>query len=74
VRISKADREELLALSRSESMRDDAWKVAENRHDPLVIDGEVSADRVVEFLTQYNEFLNHPIKPFRPPIEDNMKL
>ena len=74
MRISEADRAELLALSRSGAMRDDAAKLAANRHNPLLVDGEVSADRVVDFLTQYNEFLNHPMKPFRPPIETNMKL
>ena len=74
MRISKVDREEMLALSRSQAMRDDAREVAERRHNPLLRDGVVSAQRVVEFLTQYNEFLNHPMKPFERPIEDNMKL
>jgi hypothetical protein len=74
VKISDADRAELLALSKSESMRDDLAHIAANRHNPLLVDGEVSVDRVIEFLTQYNEFLNHPIKPARPFLEHNMKL
>ena len=72
--LSEAEREELLALSKSESLRRDMAHVAATRHNPLMIDGEVSAERVVEFLTQYNEFLNHPFKPARPFIERNMKL
>lgn len=72
--INETDRAELLALSNSESMRKDAAHVATNRHNPLLIGGEVSVDRVMEFLTQYNEFLNHPIKPLRPFIELDMKL
>jgi len=74
MRLSEKDCEELLELSKSESMRRDMAHVAANRHNPLMVDGEVSAERVVEFLTQYNEFLNHPIKAARPFIERNMKL
>jgi hypothetical protein len=55
-------------------MRTDELTVAANRHNPFLVDGEVSADHVIDFLTQYNEFLNHPIKPLRPFIELNMKL
>ena len=72
--INTTDRAELLALSHSESMRKDEAKVAANRHNPFLVGGEVSTDRVLEFLTQYNEFLGHPIKPLRPFIELNMKL
>ncbi|HBG08139.1 MAG: hypothetical protein A2075_17810 [Geobacteraceae bacterium GWC2_58_44] len=72
--IDEAARAELLALSNSEAMRNDGAHVAANRHNPLLVDGEVSADRVMEFLTQYNDCLNHPIKPSRPFIETNMKL
>lgn len=72
--ISEKDKAELLALSRSESMRQDMMAVAANRHNPFILDGEFCLDRVVEFLTQYNEFLGHPIKPRRPFIEKNMKL
>lgn len=74
MRLSEEERAELLELSRSESLRKDMMTVAENRHNPFMVDGEVDVDRVVEFLTQYNEFLNHPRKPFRPFIEKNMKL
>ena len=55
-------------------MRKDEAKVAANRHNPFLVGGEVSTDRVLEFLTQYNEFLGHPVKPLRPFIELNMKL
>jgi hypothetical protein len=73
-RLTEEDRAEMLALSQSESLRSDARKVADGRHNPFMVNGEVNLERVVEFLTQYNEFLNHPVKPFRPWIEKNMKL
>lgn len=72
--ISEQDKAELVALSRSESMRQDMMIVAARRHNPFLVNGEICLERVVEFLTQYNELLNHPIKPFRAPIEKNMKL
>lgn len=72
--LSEKEREELLALSKSESLRRDMAHVAATRHNPIVVNGEVSPERVVEFLTQYNEFLNHPFKAPRPFIEKNMKL
>jgi hypothetical protein len=74
VKISETDRIELLTLSHSESLRQDEQRVAAHRHDPFLVEDEVNTDRVMEFLNQYNEFLNHPIKLSRPFIESNMKL
>jgi len=71
MRLSDAEREEFKALAASESLRADMAQVAALRHDPLVED---DAEAYIEFLTNYNEFLNHPIKPFQPFIEENMKL
>lgn len=39
-----------------------------------MVNGEVECDRVIEFLTQYNEFLGHPRKERTPFTERNMKL
>ncbi|HBA88752.1 MAG TPA: hypothetical protein DCZ75_12455 [Geobacter sp.] len=72
--LSEAEREELVALSKSESLRRDMAHVAATRHNPFMVNGEVDGERYIEFLTQYNEFLNHPFKPARPFIERNMKL
>lgn len=75
MRLSEEDRAELVELSRSQSLRDDMARVAATRHNPFLDEnGEVDADRVVDFLTQYNEFLNHAGKPRQPFIEKNMKL
>lgn len=75
MRLTDEERAELLELSHSQSLRDDMARVAATRHNPFVDEnGEVDADRVVDFLTQYNEFLNHAGKPRQPFIEKNMKL
>lgn len=74
MRLTETEREELIGMSQSEILRSDCERVADGRHNPFLLDGEINADRVVDFLTEYNEFFNHPIKPFTPPVEDNMKL
>jgi hypothetical protein len=67
-------KEELRACAVSESMRADADRLSATRHNPFIINGVVDCDRVVEFLTDYNEFLGHPKKPRRPFIEKEMNL
>lgn len=75
MRLSDEERAELLELARSQSLRDDMAKVAATRHNPFLDEnGEVDANRYVEFLTQYNELLGHARKPRQPFIEKNMKL
>ena len=71
------DREkaELKACAASESMRADSERLRATRHNPFIIEtGKTDCDRVMEFLTEYNEFLNHPCKPRRVFVEKNMKL
>uniref|UniRef100_C6E1Q3 Uncharacterized protein n=1 Tax=Geobacter sp. (strain M21) TaxID=443144 RepID=C6E1Q3_GEOSM len=74
MRLTDIERSELLALADSESLRKDMAHVAATRHNPFLVDGEVSPERVMEFLTQYNDFLNHQMRPPRPFLEKNMKL
>lgn len=75
MRLTDEERAELLELSRSQSLRDDMARVAAARHNPFIDEnGAVDTDRYLDFLTQYNEFLNHALKPRQPFIEKNMKL
>jgi hypothetical protein len=65
---------ELLRLAGDHSLRKDMEYIAAHRHNPVVIDGKVDLDRLIEFLTQYNEYLNHEPKPFKPIDNRGMKL
>jgi hypothetical protein len=65
---------EIRALAASETMRADSDRLRETRYTPFMVNEEVDRDRVIEFLTEYNEFLNHPLKPQRPFIEKDMRL
>ena len=65
---------ELLDLANSESMRRDMETIASRRHNPFVKDGEVDVEAYIEFVTGFNEFINHQPKPFKPMIDKNMRL
>jgi hypothetical protein len=41
---------------------------------PFVRNGVVDIDAYIEFVQQFNEFINHEPKPFRPMIEKDMRL
>lgn len=45
-----------------------------NKLNPTLIDGKVDMDKLVDFLTQYNEFINHNPRPFKKIIDKDMKL
>jgi hypothetical protein len=68
------EQEEFLRLSQSSSLKADMRYIAAHRHNPLLVDGTVDLDRLIAFLTEYNEFINHQPKPFKPMIDKVMKL
>ena len=72
--LSEQEKRELRDLARSPQMKEDLRKIAENRYDPFLVDGEVDMDRIVAFLTEYNSFIDHAPKPFRKIMDGNMRL
>jgi len=72
--LSEHEKEELLRLTGSSSLREDAEYLTSHRHNPMVIDGKVDMDRLLDFLTEFNEFINHKPKLFKPMIDRTMKL
>jgi hypothetical protein len=72
--IDAMEKEELLRLARSSSMKDDMQYLSAHRHNPLVHDGEVNLDRLLDFLNGFNEFINHEPRPFRPMLDRDMRL
>jgi hypothetical protein len=73
-KLSEAEKKVLLELAESASLREDMRKLAEHRHNPVLVDGVVDMDRLIDFLTDYNAFINHQPKPFRKMVEKEMKL
>jgi len=74
MKISKSSAKEFKKLSKSSSLRTDMEIVASQRHNPFIKNGKVDVDAYIEFVTQYNEFINHKPKPFKPMIDRVIKL
>ena len=72
--LSIKEKEELVALAQSHSLKKDMQYLADHRHNPLIVDGKVDPDRYITFVTEYNAFINHRPKPFKPMVEKIMKL
>jgi len=72
--LSIKEKEELVALVKSSSFKEDMQYLSAHRHNPLIVNGKVDPDRYITFVTEYNEFTNHQPKPFKPMVEKIMKL
>jgi len=72
--ISEQERRDMLRLAESSSVRKDMEYLSEHRHNPVLVNGAFDMDRLIEFLSQFNEFINHQSKPFRPMIEKDTRL
>lgn len=66
--------EELLELAGSEGLKKDMERLKAQWKDPFIKDGRVDVDAYIEFVTQFNEFINHKPKPFKPMVDRDMKL
>jgi hypothetical protein len=72
--LSEKEKQEWSGLADSVSLRDDARRLKESLHNPFIKDGAVDIDRYINFLNEYNEFINQRQKTFKPIIERIMKL
>ena len=67
-------KKELKELARSTQLREDMRRLEKSRHNPFLVDGKVDADRYIEFLKEYNAFINNAPKPFQRIIDRDMRL
>ena len=72
--VSDKSQEELLKHSQSVALKKDMNIVAGRKHNPFIKNGRVDVGAYVEFVTQYNEFINHKPKPFIRMIDKDMRL
>lgn len=72
--LTEEERQELKALVASPSIRGDLQILSRRRARHFIVDGQVDLDRVVAFLTEFNELINHQPKPFKKIIDHTMKL
>ncbi len=74
IKISKKAEKEFKKFSELHSFRKDMDMIASSRHQPFLKDGKVDVDAYIEFVTQFNEFINHTPKPFKRIIDKDMRL
>lgn len=74
MKLSREAEKEIRELSQSAKLRSDMAAVSAGRINPFIADGRVNLDLYIEFLTQFNEYMGHPVKPFRPMAEREMIL
>ncbi|MBI5639742.1 MAG: hypothetical protein HZA17_04885 [Nitrospirae bacterium] len=72
--LSEDEKKEMLRLAGSLSLKEDMEYLSSHRHNPAIKDGKIDMDRLLEFLTEFNEFINHQPKPFRKIIDEDMRL
>jgi hypothetical protein len=72
--ITRGAEKELVMLGRSEELRDDMDRLKSSWQSPFIRNGMIDVDLYIEFVEQFNEFINHQPKPFRPMIEKDMRL
>lgn len=72
--IREDEKRELLRLACSSFLREDMKYLSTHRHNPVIVDGKVNMDRLIEFLNGFNEFINHQPKPFKKIIDRDMRL
>ncbi len=67
--LSEKEKQEWMALSKSQAFKKDMRYLKTNRHNPFLkngkIDGKIDIDKLIEFLTTTNAFFNHQQKPFK---------
>ena len=73
-KLSNKEKEELQRVAASALVRKDMQHLSANRFDHFIEGQTINMDRLLIFLTEYNEFINHSPKPFKPIIDRIMKL
>ena len=73
-KLNDTERKELLGMAASSGLRHDMRLLRRTRHNPVLLDGRMDLDRLIAFLTEYNEFINHEPKPFARMVERDMKM
>lgn len=74
MRISNESASEIRNLAESDSLKSDMRKIASQKHNPFFKQGTALVDEYVEFVTQFNEFINHRPRPFKKIIDREMRL
>lgn len=72
--LNNEEKKELRQLADSVSLRQDFRKISKSHHNPFVVNGRMNIDNFLVFLTQFNQFINHKMRPFHKVIDRDMRL
>jgi hypothetical protein len=72
--LSKEEKAQLLKMSKSKGLREGMRFISKNRYNPFGAGDAVDIDKFITFLTEFNAFINHPVRPFRKIIDKRMLL
>lgn len=72
--LTEKEKHEWRELAQSAGLRDDMRRIEKNRHNPFVEQGKIDLDKYIHFLTEFNAFANHAMKPFHRIIDKDMRL
>lgn len=74
MKLSEKAEKELVKLGKSEELKKDMEMLRSQWQSPFIRNSEVDVDAFIEFVQQFNEFINHQPKPFKKIIDREMKL
>ncbi|RJQ43837.1 MAG: hypothetical protein C4538_11495 [Nitrospiraceae bacterium] len=74
MKLSEKTQKELVELANSEELRKDMEILNMRQRPPFISNGVIDVDAYIEFIQQFNEFINHEPRPFKAMIERDMKL
>lgn len=74
MKFSQKAEKELIKLAKSEGFKKDMEALRSRWEMPFIKNGKVDVDAYIEFVQQFNEFINHQPKPFRKIIDRDMRL
>lgn len=72
--LSEEEKQELKEAAASQALRRDMEKVSQGRFNPFACGKDVDVDKLLIFLTEYNDFVNHARRPFRRINDSHMLL
>jgi hypothetical protein len=67
-------KKELLEFAKSESFKQDIEMLRSPWNNPFIKKGKVDVDAYIEFVTQFNAFINHRPKALNCMVDVKMKL
>ena len=72
--LNNEEKQELKRLADSSKFRNDMEHLSEKPHNPFVLNDAVDIDKFMIFLTEFNQFINHNLRPFHKIIDTDMRL